>query len=198
MKSGNPFTIQVESQFSYDDYQNAHTDFSCSGSWSIKVCHHTPFNVDGLGIIQVPLIPFIVCSTCQASYVMPGFEEFLDKTLVFQLIANKKILASNQIRFLRLAFDLTQEDVAQFLKIERTYYSKTESLKGTVTLSPDKQVRLKLFYAQKLGIKDSALLYNMIQIDNAFEPPRIHIDESDFESSLKEALHLDEKLLAGA
>lgn len=196
MKSGKALLVTLNSKINLAEYDNAHSDLNCKGKWQFNVCRNIPYNVDVLGIVQVPLVPFIACPECKASYLMPGFEELLDKTLAFQLIANKKILTPNQIRFLRIAFDLTQQDVSDFLEIQRTYYSKTESTKGNVALSPDKQVRLKLFYAEKLGIKDVDLLYKMIQIDSSLESPRIHIDEEEFESDVKEALHLDEKLIA--
>ena len=93
----------------------------------------------------------------------PGFEDFAEHAIAFQLITTQKLLLPKEVRFLRLVFDLTQQDVADFLECQRTYYSKCESEKNPNSLSSEKLKLLKLFYAERLGVDNPDVIYRMIK-----------------------------------
>jgi len=169
------------------DYANAHKDVGCKGKWKIAFQFNTPFSVDALGFVQVPILPFVACESCKSAYIAPGFEEFLEKRIATQLVLNTGLLNKDQIRFLRLAFDLTQDDLAKTLGFaDRHYYAKMEAKKSQQSMSPDKQVRLKLYYAKLLGIQDIDQIYEMVQPDenkNAELSPKELVSKAEIEGA---------------
>ena len=117
-----------------------------------------------LGIIMLPVMPVVACATCQSAYMVPGFEHFVELKIAYKLVVSPNILSPKEIRFLRLCFDITQQDVANFIQCERSYYAKCESQKSdTHRLSMDKQKILKFFYAEKLAIREFKKIYDAIK-----------------------------------
>jgi hypothetical protein len=110
--------------------------------------------MNALGTVLIPIVPFVACPKCQAAYMLPGFLELIEKTIACHLVVSDRVLAAIEIRFLRLAFDFTQKEVTEGIDMESiSFYSKCET--GKEPLGSDKQVRLKLLYATKLGIKQA-------------------------------------------
>ena len=151
--SGKKVKISLTSSFSQNDFAGHHINPSCKGIWGILHSTNVPYPIDGLGTVLLPFAPFIACKECQAAYLLPGFLEFIENTIACSLVINDKLLAPNQIRFLRLKFGLTQQQVVDAIDANSvSYYSKCETGKPEVALGADKMVRLKLFYATQLGI----------------------------------------------
>jgi len=70
------------------------------------------------------------------------------------------------LKFLRKHFELTQEQIGEHLEIDRYEISKMESIKSERIMNSNTQLRLKLYYAEKLGIKDADLIYNLNRLKN--------------------------------
>ncbi|MBF0441906.1 MAG: hypothetical protein HQK54_08390 [Oligoflexales bacterium] len=153
MKSGKNVEISLTSSFSQNDFANHHINQKCTGTWGILHSTNIPYPIDGLGTVLLPFAPFVACKECHAAYMVPGYLDLVENTIACSLIISDKILTPNQIRFLRLKFALTQQQVVDSIDAESVaYYSKCETGKPGFALSADKQVRLKLFYATELKI----------------------------------------------
>ena len=147
----NNIKVSLQGKFSAEEYQYHHVTEGCDGQWGILHTTNVPYPLGDLGTVLLPLAPFVACPKCQAAYMLPGFHEFLEKSIASQLVVSEKVLSANEIRFLRLIFNLNQKEVIEAIDMESvSYYSKCET--GKEPLGSDKQVRLKIFYATKLGI----------------------------------------------
>lgn len=177
MKSGKKLTVKYHDRFKMADYDNAHRETGCAGKFGVIVKQDVPYPVSALGIIVVPVIPFIHCPTCGAAYVPDSYRLFLDRVLAVQIMTSGNILSPDQIKFLRMVFDLNQSAVAKAIQVTRSYYSKTENKTSEERLGEDKQIRLKLFYAQKMGIKDPEAIYRLAQIGSEPRPINLNGDE---------------------
>lgn len=94
--------------------------------------------------------------------------------MVSDFVLNSTTLSKAQLRFLRKFFGLTQAQISEQLRISGKQYVKCESEKTeNVTLSPDKALRLKLYYAELLGIRDAETLYEISR--NAEDSPTAKI-----------------------
>jgi hypothetical protein len=141
------------SKFAQQDFSHHHVDPKCSGSWGILHSTNVPYPLDGLGTILLPSAPFVACKECHAAYLLPGFLDLVENAIACNLVISEVILTPSQLRFLRLKFDLTQQAVVDAIDAGSVaYYSKCETGKAGVSLSADKQVRLKVFYATLLKI----------------------------------------------
>jgi hypothetical protein len=169
MSSGKKKTIEtsLSGTFKQEEFSCHHLTPDCNGTWGILHSLNAPYPIDGLGMAVVPMIPMIACPKCKAAYMLPGFLGFMEKSIAVQLIVSDRILMPSEIRFLRLTFDLTQQQVVDAIDAESVaYYSKCETGKPGFALSADKQVRLKVNYAAKLGI-DRAEDYLKINLTSA-------------------------------
>ena len=163
MNSGTPREI-FEMNFELSDYDTAHAKDGCKGKFDLKIVENAAHNLNALGIIMLPVMPVVACPTCQSAYMVPGFEHFVELKIAYKLVVSPNILSPKEIRFLRLCFDITQQDVANFIQCERSYYAKCESQKSdTHRLSMDKQKILKFFYAEKLAIGEFKKIYDAIK-----------------------------------
>lgn len=190
IRPGSNITVTGVCKFDPKDYVGAHSEDGCKGKFAILVSHQVPFPIDALGVQVLPIVPFIACPVCKAAYVPQGFREFVDRALSASLVLNPNRLKPEQIRFLRLAFDLTQEEVARGLDMTRSHYNRTESTSDTgERLSGDKQVRLKIFYAEKLGRAEAENVFVVNKLTSDSPPARPEIP--------KDALKALEKQLKG-
>lgn len=146
--------VSMKGEMSSHDYTNHHVKNDCDGTWGVMHSTNVPYPIDALGTVLLPIVPFIACPKCEAAYLMPGFLELVQKTIASHLVVSDKVLSAKEIRFLRLTFGLTQQDVVDAIDMESTsYYSKCET--GKEPFGSDKQVRIKLLYATKLGINQA-------------------------------------------
>lgn len=158
MKSGSKkksksIKTSLSGTLNHEDFACHHNDQSCKGKWGILHSINSPYPLDCLGTVILPMVPMIACPACKAAYMLPGFLDFVEKSIATTLIVSDRILLPNEMRFLRITFDLTQQEVVDAIDAESvSYYSKCETGKPGVALASDKQVRLKVFYATKLGI----------------------------------------------
>ncbi len=158
-------SVSLAGKFSAADYKNHHQTVDCNGQWDIQIQSNVPYALNAIGTVILPIGAFVACEKCRAAFFLPGFEELVERTIALQLVVNDRLLNNKEIRFLRLAFDLKQSEVAEGIEMgSESYYSKIET--GKVSLSPDKQIRLKLLYATKLGV-NSAEDYHAISMTNA-------------------------------
>lgn len=144
-------SLSLTSDVSTHDFHYHHKKAKCDGVWGVLYSQHVPYPIDGLDTVLLPVLPFVACPKCEAAYMLPGFLELIEMTIASHLVVSDKVLTAKEIRFLRLAFSLTQQEVIDAIDMEsKSYYSKCET--GKEPLGSDKQVRLKLLYATRLGI----------------------------------------------
>lgn len=156
--------VSLAGQFRQEDFTYHHQAPGCDGAWGILIQQNVPFPLNGLGTVMLPVAAFITCPKCQAAYTLPGFQDLVEHVIAMNLVVTERILAPKEVKFLRLMFGLTQQAVIDEIELESvSYYSKCETGKPGFALSPDKQVRLKLLYATKLGI-NSAEDYHRINL----------------------------------
>lgn len=168
MNSGKTNIVKLNIKINFNDFVEAHKDPQCRGQWQCTIITGKTFTLDALGPIPVPLIPLITCHTCGTSFELPKFRSAIEELIAKNLVESNKILSKKQIRFLRLYFDLTQETLANQIGVaDRHEMAKIESEKSERTLDTDRQVRLKLFCARLLKIKDAEVLYRINQIDDS-------------------------------
>jgi len=159
-------------------YKDMHRELPCKGKWKQIVRKNIPYSLDTLGIVFLKKAFFISCPKCGAMYFAPGFEQAVTTKLAEHLVLDRYILEKAQLRYLRTLFGLTQKDIAQALDIDVKEYNKFESTKvATRIMNPDKQVRLKLYYASKLGLSVDKLmeLWNISDQESAKIPDSISI-----------------------
>lgn len=184
MKSGSKKSSAMK-HINLKDYENAHANHDCRGSFEFKFSKNTPYPVDALGQIILPFVPYIACEECQTALPFPGWDDFLEKQISFHLIGNKKLLSKAQMRFLRLASDQTQADVADKIGMDRSLFNKKESESNEAHyFNASEQVQLKLLYSKILGIRKANFIYNnMIKLDENTERLTT-LTESDFDEFL--------------
>jgi len=193
MKKSGKKNIEITLHSSFDwakDYLDAHVDRECKGSFEFKVSEDVLYPVDALGPVLLPIVPHIACPVCNAAYPIPGWDEFLDKHLSIQLLANGRLLTTPQMRFLRMASGLTQVQVADRIDMERTLYNKKESESNHAhQFNTSEQVQLKLFFAKEMGITDVDFIYDHI-IKLEEKPGLVNLSRKEVEEfpPLKKAL----------
>lgn len=155
MKSGNKkIGITLTGKFKHEDFSYHHHNQECTGTWNLKLQKNVPFPLVGLGTTLFPMAVFVVCPTCKAAYLLPGFQDFMEQSIASYLVVSDKLLTPQEIKFLRVMFEMTQKEVVDQIEMDSvSYYSKCETGKSGFILGSDKQVRLKLLYATKLGIR---------------------------------------------
>ena len=167
MKSGSKSTpVRVRKNFNLDEFRNAHASNECGGKFVLQIVAPGDFTGSALGVVRVPWIPYVACQKCKASYLAPGFQEFIEAVIARALVFGSGMLTKPQLKFLRQHFDHTQEDFAKLAEIsDRHEMSKFESEHFTTkTLSKESQVLLRLKLARLLGEKDSEHLIALADI----------------------------------
>ncbi|CAM6000260.1 unnamed protein product [Sphagnum balticum] len=142
-----------------------------------------------LGIVKVPFVPYVACDKCGAAFIAPEFQPGLEEHIAKQLVVSPNLLTKPQIRFLRVFFGLTQDDIAkQVGATDRHHYQKMESRKSEIHMSELMQLRLKIGYAEMLKITDAKVLYELNR--------RGMRTRSEIEQRLKELRNEEKALLA--
>lgn len=170
MKSGNTIAANFEAHVDFRQFEGMHRDRRCEGQWQLTLTFGpaTRFTIDVLGPVQVHWIPLITCHTCKTSYELPKFREFIERLIAEHLVRSRESLSKRQIRFLRLFFDQTQEEFASRIGVaDKHEMSKIESEQTERTLGADRQVRLRLYCAKLLQIKDLDAIYAVNEIDDS-------------------------------
>ncbi|MGK5085028.1 hypothetical protein WDW37_17200 [Bdellovibrionota bacterium FG-1] len=124
--------------------------------------------LDAIGPIVIPVALFIECDKCGATYVPEGFQEAIEKHIAIFLILDKRKLTREQIRFLRLVSNKTQEEVAKAVgAADKSAYCRFESTKDYgLDMSENMQIRLRLFYADHFGLTDLKAIVGMYRISS--------------------------------
>jgi DNA-binding XRE family transcriptional regulator len=152
------------------DFDGMHRDEDCKGTWMVTVTSGPArrFTLDALGPVPVPLIPLVTCHHCKTSYEIPKFRDFVEEIIARHLITSKEALTKKQIRFLRMYFNLTQEQLAHHIGVaDRHEMAKMESEKSERNLGADRQVRLKLHGAKLLKIANLSQIFELNNIDDS-------------------------------
>jgi DNA-binding XRE family transcriptional regulator len=172
VKSGKKVVVINEVKINLDDYQDAHLDEKCRGKFKLVAVRDQVLSLGDLGPHKLPVVPYIQCDSCEAAYIAPRFQEGFERFLAVEMILTPKMLTKPHIRFLRNHFGLTQQEVADKLGMsDRQHYYKMESKNFELHMGPDKQVRLKTFYAEKCGIRKAEDIYRINSIED--QPLRI-------------------------
>jgi transcriptional regulator with XRE-family HTH domain len=157
--------VQHEFNISPKEFERSHLDHECKGRFKVVVKTNIVIPIDGLGPTLVPWSFIVHCDKCQATFIPDAFMRFLDEKLSVHLILQKGVLTKDQIRFLRLAANVTQEQVADACgATDKSHYLKMESKKYEPTMHENMQVRLKMFYAERWSIKDPKKLWGLNKI----------------------------------
>lgn len=171
MRSGKYVSVDIN----LIEYDDLHSSECKSRKFKDQLIKNSVMNSSTLGPIQMPLIPMLVCSDCGAAFVMPGFEAWVEEMLARGFVAQNGVLSKKQLRFLRQHFELTQEQVATLTGVpDRHEISKMESSTSDRTMDLDKQLRLKLHYAERLHFED---INELFKIATPLDKP-IEIDPS--------------------
>lgn len=174
MKSGRNVQVHID----LADYNDLHLSDNCRGAFRPSFVGGSYLDSSVLGPIQVPVIPMIRCENCGASFITPGFEEWIEGQIADHLVRHNGLLSKQQLRFLRQHFDLTQDQVARLLGIaDRHEVAKMESPKNPRQMDPDKQLRLKLHYAK---FSDGINVNDILALAEPTEAP-IKIDQNWFD-----------------
>lgn len=167
MKSGNKVTKVKKVSFKLADFDGMHRDRNCHGKFQLTFTTNRRFTIDSLGAVAVPIIPLVTCHECQTSFEPPMFREFIETEIAKHLVTSRGMLSKKQIKFLRLFFDRTQEDFAKSIGVANKHdMSKIESEKSERSLHADGQVRLKLYCARLLQIRDAEQLYAIADVED--------------------------------
>jgi DNA-binding XRE family transcriptional regulator len=159
---------EVNLSLNLSSYQEMHLSPECGGAFDVLPKFNDTLTVDAIGPVNVPVIPYVHCAACGATYIASGFREKIEKIIANHLVFGTiGLLKKEQIRFLRLYFGKTQEEFANGCGVsDRHEMSKIESTRfSEIRLSPDKQVRLRFYCAELFGNESVAVKMN-------------HIDES--------------------
>jgi len=150
-------------------YERAHVSRKCVGSFRIGFTIDAFYSSSALGPIKLPCIPQVMCHECGAAYTVPGFEEWIEEVIVRHLVLSKEGLNKKQVKFLRQYFGYTQEELAEKIGLAggKSELSKMETESSMRSMSPDKQVRMKLHFAKLLKIKDADKLFIVNEIDDS-------------------------------
>lgn len=164
MRSGTKkHTIRKTSIFRIADYKDAHQNRECDGQWHQIFTVKDFYPAGTLGPIPLPCIPYVQCSKCKATYLAPGFQDFIEEVIATRLVLSNGLLDKKQLRFLRQYFDLSQEKLAEKLGVgDRFYMSKYESKGSTQHMPADVQFKLKVLYAKMLGIDSTDSIYSLL------------------------------------
>lgn len=170
------FSIKLDWGKINSDFKDAHQSDACKGEFELVVLKDVPFNAGDLGLTTLPSAPFLKCKKCDAMYFAPKFEEIVNEMLAASLILEPKLLQGKQLRFLRVHASMSQQEIADFLGLTRPHYTVQEKTGG---LSASDQVRLKMLYAEKIGIDKVAELFliNRIDLETAAAPIPIGFSE---------------------
>lgn len=135
-----------------------HMQDECSGKFEILLAKNFVYTESVLGPIQLDLAPVIVCKKCEAEFLSPKFPEWVDREIAKKLIMSKGNLNKKQIKFLRLDFNFTQEELGKRIGLRKEQIAKMENSKYSESMSADKQFRLKFHLAKILRVDDLSKL----------------------------------------
>ncbi|MBT3982146.1 MAG: hypothetical protein HOE90_12380 [Bacteriovoracaceae bacterium] len=145
-----------------DDYNKSyHTDLNCDGRFELIFIKDYIYTGSNLGPVKLGVAPTVSCKKCEAEYLAPGFSNWLEREIAKRLILSKGLLSKNQIKFLRLDFDFSQEELGHRIGLRKEQISKMENSKYDDHMSADKQFRLKFHLAKLLKLDDMSKLHEM-------------------------------------
>lgn len=167
MSFGKKKKIEATRNFQMEAFNRAHTNSECQGQFRVQFVTPGLFSASILGPIRLPCAPYIACNRCKAAYLMPGFQEFLEKVIAQELVFQNGMLTKLQLKFLRQHFGFTQDEFAKIMDIaDRHEVSKFESNQfPTKALSKEKQVIFRLRLAKILHIKNADQIMALAEID---------------------------------
>jgi DNA-binding transcriptional regulator YiaG len=164
MKSGKGHNIHKLGVFREKDYKDAHQGRDCDGRWVPTFELNEFFPAGALGPIKVSCVPYIKCNKCKATFLAPGFQDFIEEVIASRLVLSKALLDKKQLKFLRQHFDLSQDRLSELLGVgDRFYMSKFESGNSAHQMPADVQFKLKVVYAKMLGIDSTDSIYALLE-----------------------------------
>jgi hypothetical protein len=123
----------------------SHAEDGCKGGIEVFWEESGVVPVDAIGAVKVPFAFFWKCKRCKATFFLPGFRELIEHQVAASLALSFGRLSKRHIRFLRLHFDKTQEEMAAFLGIQgASNYAKFENPNVPNEMGPRVQAMLKL------------------------------------------------------
>ncbi len=158
MKSGSKQVYKIN----LEDYEAYHESDDCEGKFVPAVTLNGLYDSSALGPVKLPIIPQFRCAKCGAAVLAEGFNEWIEKILAHNLLISHGSLSKKQIKFLRQHFGFSQEKLGQRLGIDKHEMSKFESSQfSNRVMDIDKQLRLRLIFAELIGIKEIDKLYQL-------------------------------------
>lgn len=154
MSTGKKKMNEVAVEISLSDYNKKHhVHADCTGSFKVGIVLDSVYSGSALGPVRISAMPVIFCKECEVEYMPPKFADWLDGAIAINLIKSNKMLSKKQIKFLRLNFDLTQDELGEKLDLSKSDLAKMESEKFERHMSADKQFRMKFLFAKMLEIE---------------------------------------------
>lgn len=154
-----------------EEFEGCHSDIDCPGAWEIVWKEKVPRYFDSCLVSVMPKAPFVVCEKCETSFYPEGFEDGIDEWLMILLVTDNRLLTKVQLKFLRLHLDLKPSDIAEFLGCS---YKSIEDRNSDTALDPYTMMRLKIWYASKIGVPSGNWMKMVTKPDfnNEIEIPR--------------------------
>lgn len=154
---------QISIKINLSSYNRTHhLKPKCTGEFSVVLLENYIYTESVLGPIKLELAPAILCKKCGAEYLAPTFPKWLEREISKRIILSRGLLSKKQIKFLRLDFNFTQEELGKSLGLRKEQVAKMESESYQDHMSPDKQFRLKFHLAKILELKDFTKLHEEI------------------------------------
>lgn len=168
-KNPKRFNLNDELMASVKDYSDLHLKENCKGKFELGFVTNSFLDSTSLGPIKIPAIPMVRCEKCEAAFIVPGFEEWVEVLIADNLVLSNGVLTKKQLRFLRQFLDLTQDELAKMIGVaDRHEIAKMESESSQRQMDLDKQLRAKMIYAKLLDLTDSNKL---LELANLVETP---------------------------
>ncbi len=156
----NNLSVKIKLSSYEDSHQLAK---ACTGRFNFVLLKDYIYTESVLGPVKLEVAPAILCKKCRAEFLAPQFSQWLEREISKKLILSNGILTKKQIKFLRLDFGFTQEELGERIGLRKEQLAKMESASYPDHMSPDKQFRLKFHLAKILGIEDLSKLHDVFE-----------------------------------
>jgi DNA-binding transcriptional regulator YiaG len=156
--------FQYKARVSVDYYRDLHKNTNCTGRFEPVMVKDSFLTIESLGPVRLQVIPMMVCHTCEAGFIAPKFKQSVEGIIARHLVTTNAALSKSQIRFLRQFLGMTQQAFAKFIGVsDKQEMLKFESEKYVSKhLDADRQLRLKIKCAQRLNVRDTSFVYNIV------------------------------------
>lgn len=106
-----------------------HRDIDCKESFVFEKLHQNYYWAE-LAEHEMTWLDMVLCHACQSAFFAPGFEEKMRKTKLASIANSAGPLTPKQLRFARLTFNMSKNEMAERLGLNPFEYLKAERVDG--------------------------------------------------------------------